>query len=159
MAEQRRLVVYTDGACLGNPGPGGWAWAVEEEAGRDGRVASGSDPWTTNQRMEVTAVIEALAVLDGPVQIASDSAYVVNCFRQRWWSGWVNRGWRNSKGQPVANQDLWRPLVETVRGRGDVAFRWVKGHSGDPMNDLVDRLALAAATSQQGGSGFPGGTA
>ncbi len=145
------MVVYTDGACLGNPGPGGWAWAV---AG--GAFASGADPWTTNQRMELAAVLSALEALEGPVEVVSDSTYVVNCFRQGWWMGWEARGWRNARGQPVANQDLWRPLVRAVKGRREeVAFRWVKGHSADVMNDLADRLALQAAMTQSGVSGGP----
>lgn len=147
--------VYTDGACQGNPGPGGWAWAVPGPDGlADGPYASGAEAWTTNQRMELTAVLRALDALDGPVQVLSDSTYVVNCFRQRWWAGWEKRGWRNARGQAVANQDLWRPLVETVRARGDVSFEWVKGHSGDRFNDLVDRLAVEAALHQVGRSGL-----
>jgi ribonuclease HI len=97
--------------------------------------------------MELTAVLEALQTLgsrEGPIEIVSDSTYVVNCFRDRWWEGWLRRGWRNSKKEPVANRDLWEPLVDLVRARGTVTFRWVKGHSGDPMNDLVDRMAVAA---------------
>jgi len=139
-----RLVVFTDGSCKGNPGPGGWAWAVAPDGEPHG---AGGDPATTNQRMEVRAVIEALRALapDGrPVEIVSDSTYVVNCFRDGWWKKWERNGWKNSKRQPVANDDLWRPLVELVR-EGDVTFRWVKGHSGDPMNDRVDALAVAAA--------------
>jgi ribonuclease HI len=132
--------VYTDGACIGNPGPGGWAWAVSPS-----RRDSGASPWTTNQRMEITAVLEALRSIDGPVEVVSDSSYVVNCFRDRWWVGWEARGWRNARRQPVANQDLWRPLVELVRQRPGVRFRWVKGHAGDPLNELADRLANEAA--------------
>ncbi len=81
----------------------------------------------------------------GPVriEIVSDSTYVVNCFRDNWWVKWERNGWRNSKKEPVANVDLWKPLIELVRS-GDVSFRWVKGHSGDPMNDLVDQLAVEA---------------
>lgn len=151
-------VVYTDGACKGNPGPGGWAWAVPgPSGGPDGPFASGADPWTTNQRMEVTAVVRALESLEGPVEVRSDSTYVVNCFRQRWWVGWEKRGWRNSQGQPVANQDLWRPLVDLVRSRGQVTFSWVKGHSGHPLNDLVDALAVEAATAQVGRAGAGAG--
>ncbi|MGH9066316.1 MAG: ribonuclease H family protein, partial [Acidimicrobiales bacterium] len=96
------------------------------------------------------AVLRALEAIDGPVEVRSDSTYVVNCFRQRWWAGWERRGWRNAAGKPVANQDLWRPLVETVRARGQVGFSWVKGHSGDPFNELVDRLAVEAASLQVG---------
>lgn len=137
-------VVYTDGACSGNPGRGGWAWAV---AG--GPQASGGEPWTTNQRMELTAALEALRALPGPLLVMSDSTYVVNCFRDKWYEGWKRRGWLNSARKPVANRDLWEPMVELYLARRDeVAFRWVKGHSGDPMNDLVDRLAVEAAASQ-----------
>ena len=78
-----------------------------------------------------------------PVEVVSDSTYVVNCFRDGWWVRWEKNGWRNAKKQPVANADLWKPIVELVRD-GDVRFRWVKGHGDDPMNDLVDRLAVAA---------------
>ncbi len=144
-------VVYTDGSCLGNPGPGGWAWAV---AG--GPSDAGAEPGTTNQRMELTAVLRALETLPGPLRVVSDSTYVVNCFRQRWWEGWRRRGWRNTQGRPVANRDLWEPLLGLVLDDGrSVSFDWVKGHSGDPMNDLVDRLATeAAARIQTGRSGL-----
>jgi ribonuclease HI len=140
-------IVYTDGACLGNPGPGGWAWAVP-----GGAYASGAAARTTNQRMEVQAVLEALRALPGPLTVFSDSTYVVNCFRDKWWEGWLRRGWINSARKPVANRDLWEPLIELYRSRGDVAFRWVKGHSGDVWNDRVDQLAVAAARSQRGES-------
>jgi ribonuclease HI len=138
------LSVWTDGACSGNPGPGGWAWATE-----DGRQDSGGSPQTTNQRMEIQAALEAVRALDGPLVVVSDSTYVVNCFRDRWWQGWLARGWLTSAKKPVANRDLWEPLVTTVRDRGDVSFRWVKGHSGDRMNDLVDQLAVAAGQRQR----------
>ena len=81
--------------------------------------------------------------------VVSDSTYVVNCFRDRWWQGWLSRGWLTSAKKPVANRDLWEPLVTEVRSRGTVTFRWVKGHSGDPMNDFVDLLAVAAAQTQR----------
>ncbi|MEW6153283.1 MAG: SLOG family protein [Actinomycetota bacterium] len=141
--------VYTDGACLGNPGPGGWAWA---EPG--GRFESGAEPHTTNQRMEIKAALEAVRAFDGPLEIVSDSTYVVNCFRDRWWEGWLARGWTNKARQPVANRDLWEPLVGLVRADpGRVRWRWVKGHGGDPGNDLVDRLAVEAARAQAGRTG------
>ncbi len=134
-------VVYTDGACRGNPGPGGWAWAVP-----DGPSGSGGEARTTNQRMEITAVLEAVRALPGPLHVVSDSTYVVHCFRDRWWQGWRRRFWRNSQGKPVANRDLWEALLALVVDSGrTVTFDWVKGHSGDPMNDLVDRLATSAA--------------
>jgi ribonuclease HI len=138
------LEVWTDGACSGNPGPGGWAWAT-----KDGRQGSGGERQTTNQRMEIQAALEAVRALDGPLTVVSDSTYVVNCFRDAWWRGWLTRGWVNSAKKPVANRDLWEPLVIAVRDRGDVTFRWVKGHSGDPMNDLVDRLAVDAGRATQ----------
>lgn len=140
--------VYTDGACSGNPGPGGWAWAMVDGDAR----AYGSDGHTTNQRMELMAVLDAVLSFPGRLHVMSDSAYVVNCFRDRWWKGWLERGWRNSKRQEVANRDLWEPLIREYRGRsGEITFDWVKGHSGDPMNDLVDELAVRAMREQTSG--------
>src|ERR1700761_3553220 len=141
--------VYTVGACSGNPGPGGWAWAVP-----GGPFRSGAATHTTNQRMELQAVLDAVTSHDGTLDVVSDSTYVVNCFRDRWWEGWLRRGWTNSQKKPVANRDLWEPLIEAYRADpGRVAFRWVKGHSTDPMNDLVDRLAVQAAQTQEGRAG------
>ncbi len=148
------LVVYTDGACSGNPGPGGWAWAVAPDGEPTG---SGGERSTTNQRMELTAVIEAirtnLPIAHAAVKrliIVSDSTYVVNCFRDRWWVRWLNNGWRNAKKEPVANADLWEPLIEMYVSLADNErpdFQWVKGHNGDPMNERVDQLAVAAIPS------------
>ena len=140
--------VYTDGACSGNPGPGGWAWAVP-----DGLFASGAAAHTTNQRMEIQAAFEAVRAIEGPLQVVSDSTYVVNCFRDRWYVGWMQRGWKNSQRKPVANRDLWEPFIVLVLERGDVTFSWVKGHGVDPMNELVDRLAVEASLTQAGRSG------
>ena len=134
-------VVFTDGACAGNPGRGGWAWAVSPGGEPCG---SGGAAHTTNQRMELQAVLEALRALPGQLTIVSDSTYVVHCFRDRWWVKWKANGWKNSQKQPVANTDIWMPLVELVQQR-QPTFRWVKGHSGDPINDLVDRLAVVAS--------------
>ncbi|NBV81820.1 MAG: ribonuclease HI [Actinobacteria bacterium] len=137
-------VVYTDGACSGNPGPGGWAWAVAPTGDPQG---SGGESSTTNQRMELLAVLNALRVLGtqaGAIEVVSDSQYVVKCFNEAWWEGWLRRGWKNSQRQPVANRDLWEPLINLVRERGDVTFRWVRGHNGDSMNELVDALAVSA---------------
>lgn len=137
----KHVQIFTDGACRGNPGPGGWAWAVAPDGSE---CDSGGEQSTTNQRMEITAALEAIRSHAGrSLEIVSDSTYVVNCFRDRWWFKWERNGWRNSKKEPVANADLWKPLVALVAD-GDITFRWVKGHSGDPMNDLVDRLAVAA---------------
>ena len=147
------IVVYTDGACRGNPGPGGWAWAVP-----DGSYASGAEGHTTNQRMEITAALEALRALvpDAPdgVEVVSDSTYVVNCFKDGWWRGWQRRGWKNSQNKPVANRDLWEPLMElALASEAAVSWRWVKGHSGDRWNDRVDELATQAADLGSGTSG------
>jgi ribonuclease HI len=137
------ITVYTDGACSGNPGPGGWAWAVAPDGEPN---ASGGEPLTTNQRMELLAALEALRTLSPGgerIRVVSDSLYVVKCFTDKWYVKWERNGWRNSKREPVANDDLWRPLVEFERA-GNVRWEWVKGHSGDRLNDLVDRLAVAA---------------
>lgn len=137
-----RREVFTDGACKGNPGPGGWGWTTT-----DGVWASGSEDPSTNQRMEVQAVLHAVQNLDGPIEIVSDSTYVVNCFKDGWWRGWEKRGWKNSQKKPVANQDLWKPLVELVKSK-DVTFRWVKGHAGNEWNDRADEIAVAASIGE-----------
>ncbi len=146
VAEHPETIVFTDGACIGNPGPGAWAWASTPE-----HYEVGCDPSTTNQRMELSAVLQALRAHAGAVHIVSDSTYVVHCFRDRWWEGWRRRNWKNSKGEQVANQDLWRPLISLVIDErpGEIRFSWVKGHAGDPMNALVDQLANDAARTQQ----------
>ena len=144
------VAMYTDGACSGNPGPGGWGVLIVHD-GRETELSGAENP-TTNQRMELTAPIQGLRSLGAGrrrVDIYSDSAYVINCFRDKWWVNWQRNGWRNSKRQPVANADLWQPLVELVNS-GPVTFRWVRGHSGDPMNELVDSLAVAAARRAAG---------
>ncbi len=136
--------IYTDGSCLSNPGPGGWAW-LEVEGDRRG---AGAEPVTTNQRMELTAVIKGLSEVSGKVDVYSDSLYVVNCFVQRWWVKWRATGFRNSQGKPVANRDLWELLFQDVLDSGrDVSFHWVKGHASDPHNVEVDAMANGAATA------------
>jgi ribonuclease HI len=119
----------------------------------DAAFGSGAEAHTTNQRMEIVAAAQAVEHLPGPLEIVSDSTYVVKCFNDRWWEGWRRRGWKNSKKEPVANRDLWEPFIEAVLGRGDVTFTWVKGHSGNEWNDLADRLAVEAADRQEGRSG------
>ena len=137
------VVLYTDGACTGNPGPGGWAAIIGD--GADERVVSGAELLTTNQRMELTAAIEGLAATPGRrrVHLYTDSAYVMNCFRDRWWERWERTGWMNAGKQPVANRDLWERLIAETR-RHEVVWHKVKGHSGDRMNERVDRLARGA---------------
>lgn len=142
-ADDGPLRVWTDGACSGNPGPGGWAWAT-----RDGREGSGGAKHTTNQRMEIQAALEAVTTLtERPLTVVSDSTYVVNCFRNSWWRGWLAKGWVNSQKKPVANRELWEPLIAEYQ-RGGIDFEWVKGHSGDVMNDRVDALAVVERDNQ-----------
>ena len=124
----------------------------------EGRYASGAEAHTTNQRMEITAALEALRSLipEAPaaIDVVSDSTYVVKCFTDGWWRGWQRRNWKNSQNKPVANRDLWEPLIElALASEVDVRFRWVKGHSGDRWNDRVDELATLAADSGTGTSG------
>jgi ribonuclease HI len=144
------VVLYTDGACSGNPGPGGWAAIIIDDA--EERVVSGAEPATTNQRMELTAAIEGLAAIRGRrrVRLHSDSAYLVNCFRDRWWERWERNGWRGGDGKLVANRDLWERLLAEAR-RHDVTWVKVAGHSGDVLNDRADRLARAAVTGGAAG--------
>ena len=137
--EPEEITVYTDGACEpSNPGPGGWAWCVLE-----GRYESGGEPHSTNQRMELTAVLRALeywTALGVKLTVISDSQYVVNCFLDRWHVKWLATNWKNGR---VKNRDLWEPLIELALTH-DVTFRWVRGHTGDRGNELADTLASAA---------------
>jgi ribonuclease HI len=120
----------------------------------DGPFGTGAEAQSTNQRMEIRAALEAVRALDGPLEIRSDSTYVVNCFRDRWWEKWLAKGWVSSQRKPVANRDLWEPLIDLYRADpARLEFTWVKAHSDDPMNDIVDRLAVEAALIQQARSG------
>lgn len=137
------ITVYTDGACSGNPGPGGWAALLIEAGGE--RIVSGASAHTTNQRMELTAAIEGLAAITRrqPVHLFTDSSYVMNCFRDRWWARWEANGWLGAGRQSIANRDLWERLIAETR-RLDVVWHKVKGHSGDRLNERVDALARGA---------------
>ncbi len=136
------VVIYTDGACDPNPGPGGWAALLRY--GRHEKVLSGSDPQTTNNRMELQAALAALRALKRPCQVDlyTDSEYVRQGISE-WLPGWQRRGWRTSQGKPVQNQDLWQALADEGT-RHQVAWHWVRGHAGDPLNERVDRLAREA---------------
>ena len=133
--------IYTDGACKGNPGPGGWgAWL---KSGTTEKDLFGGEPGTTNNRMELMAVIEALSALKRPCQVSLylDSEYVRKGITE-WIHGWKARGWRTAAKQPVKNVELWQRLDALVTGSGHVIeWRWVKGHSGDPGNERADALA------------------
>ena len=138
------VTIYTDGACSGNPGPGGWA-AILMASGAEKEV-SGSDPATTNNRMELTAAIEALRKLNRPcrVRLYSDSAYLVSAFNQNWIRNWQRNGWKNASKQPVRNADLWHELIAAAKPH-TVEWIWVKGHDGHPENERVDALAVVEA--------------
>ena len=110
----------------------------------DGQHDAGGELDTTNQRMELTAVLRAIETLSGPLEVISDSTYVVNCFNDRWYDGWIARGWKNAQKKPVANRDIWEPLIELYLERIDeLSFTWVKAHSGIEFNEVADQLAVA----------------
>jgi len=133
------VVIYTDGACSGNPGPGGWGAVLI--SGAHERELCGGEPATTNNRMELTAAIEALEALKKPcrVDLHTDSQYLRQGITQ-WMQSWKVRGWRTADRSPVKNEDLWRRL-DTARNRHDVHWHWVRGHSGHPLNERADALA------------------
>ncbi len=135
----RPVEIYADGACRGNPGPGGWGALLRY--GEQERELWGGEPDTTNNRMELTAVIRALEVLQRPsrLHITTDSQYVLHGVTQ-WLAGWKRRGWRTADKKPVKNADLWRRLEELARGH-EVEWHWVKGHAGHPGNERADALA------------------
>ena len=142
-ADLKQVEVHTDGACLGNPGPGGWA-ALLRYRGREREVAGG-EPLTTNNRMELMAAIVALETLSEACNIVlhTDSQYVRQGICD-WMPNWVRRGWKTAAGEPVKNRDLWERL-HVAASRHRIDWRWVKGHSGDPDNERVDQLARAEA--------------
>nr|WP_309662830.1 ribonuclease HI [Sphingomonas sp.] len=148
-----KVEIFTDGACRGNPGPGGWA-ALIRTAPSEGtrareRELSGGEPLTTNNRMELVAAIEALNALTRPcrVSLITDSVYVRDGIT-RWIHGWQRNGWRTADRKPVKNADLWQQLLDAV-SRHRIEWHWVKGHSANPENDRVDELACAAADAQR----------
>ncbi len=134
--------IFTDGACRGNPGPGGWG-AILRYKGKEKNL-SGAEPHTTNNRMEMMAVIRALEALKRPckVRLTTDSQYVRKGITE-WLPQWKRRGWKTAAGKPVKNADLWRRIDE-LAGRHDIEWHWVRGHSGHEDNERADRLAVAA---------------
>lgn len=146
-----RVELWTDGACAGNPGPGGYGWTTSDGK----RQGSGGRKRTTNQRMEVEAVGQGLLSLYrdpeyrniSEIEVVSDSRYVVDCFNKEWYIGWEARGWKTSSKQPVKNLKLWQTTLRVVAAwetRGvTVKWRWVKGHAGHELNEVADRLAVA----------------
>jgi ribonuclease HI len=138
----KKITIHTDGGCLGNPGPGGWA-AVLEHAGRK-KYLSGGEPATTNNRMELQAAIEALRAIKEPCEIEffTDSQYLRQGITA-WLAGWKARGWLTAAKKPVKNEDLWRALDQAVAGHR-IAWKWLKGHAGHEGNERCDQLAAAA---------------
>jgi ribonuclease HI len=139
----KQLEIFTDGACKGNPGPGGWGAVIRY--GKHEKEISGGEPDTTNNRMELSAAIQALKTLIEPchVKLHTDSKYVLDGIT-KWIHGWQRNGWKNASKQPVRNADLWRDLIDAA-ARHQVEWIWVKGHNGHPENERADRLASDAA--------------
>ena len=139
----KTVTLYTDGACSGNPGPGGWG-AILEYMGHEQEL-SGGEKNTTNNRMELTAVIEALSALKEPcaVTLTTDSKYVVDAIEKGWVYSWQRNGWRKADKKPALNPDLWDRLL-TLLSQHEYEFEWVKGHAGHPENERCDALAVAA---------------
>ena len=137
----KTVTIYTDGACSGNPGPGGWG-AILEYMGHE-KELSGGEQNTTNNRMELTAVIRALQALKEPctVELYSDSKYVIDALQKGWAEGWRKRGWIKSDKKPVLNPDLWETLLNLVETH-DVHYHWVKGHASNPKTNRCDELAV-----------------
>ena len=142
---KKRVEIFTDGACKGNPGPGGWAALLR--LGKHEKELSGGEADTTNNRMELTAAIRALEALIEPcvITLHSDSKYVLDGIT-KWVAGWQKRGWKNASKQPVRNQDLWHELIAAALPH-EIEWVWVKGHSGHPENERADKLACDAATA------------
>ena len=141
-----KVTIYTDGACSGNPGPGGWGAILMYNGNK--KELSGGNKDTTNNIMEITAVLEALKALKFPceVDLYSDSAYVVNCFNQGWIYNWLKKGWKTASGEPVKNRELWEELYNLAKTH-KVTFHKVKGHADNEFNNRCDELARNAIDS------------
>ncbi|MBA4763995.1 MAG: ribonuclease HI [Erythrobacter sp.] len=139
----KQVEIFTDGACKGNPGPGGWGALLR--MGVNEKELSGGEAHTTNNRMEMTAAIRALEALREPCEVSlhTDSKYLIDGIT-KWIHGWKKKGWKNAAKKPVVNEDLWREL-DMIAGKHKVTWHWVRGHSGHPENERVDQLASDAA--------------
>lgn len=137
----KTVYIYTDGACSGNPGPGGWG-AILRYNGTE-KELSGGEEHTTNNRMEMCAVLYALNALKEPCEVilTSDSKYVIDSITKGWVYGWQKKGWKKSDGKPALNVDLWQPLLEEIR-RHEMEYVWIKGHAGHPENERCDAQAV-----------------
>lgn len=145
MDDKKTVYIYTDGSCSGNPGPGGWG-AILKHNSKVKKISGGNSD-TTNNRMEITAVIEALKALKVPcnVFLYTDSQYVCNSINNGWVNSWKKRGWRKSDNKPALNVDLWEELL-TLLEKHNVEFNWVKGHNGHPENEECDSMAVEQTT-------------
>ncbi|KZM51561.1 ribonuclease HI [Labrenzia sp. OB1] len=150
MSSTNRVTIYTDGACSGNPGPGGWGGILR--FGEREKELCGGEEETTNNRMELTAAIEALKALTRPcaVDLYTDSTYVRSGIKE-WIEGWKRKNWRTSQNKPVKNADLWQDL-DAARERHDVTWHWVKGHAGHPDNERADELARSGMAPYKDGA-------
>ena len=155
--DRPHVELFTDGACSGNPGPGGWAYLLRHGLSGAEREDSGGDPATTNNRMELCAVIEGLTALKQPslVDVYSDSQYVLNGL-ESWLDQWKGRGWKTAAKKPVKNEDLWRRL-DDLRAEHALRYHWVRGHNEHPENERCDILAVAARDLAAGKTGKTGG--
>ena len=146
MEQKKKVELFTYGACLGNPGPGGYG-AILRWNGREKEI-SGGEPSTTNNRMEISAAIAGLSALKVPCKVTlySDSQYLVNAIQKGWAARWKRCGWMRTKTEPAQNKDLWETLLDLLE-QHEVEFIWVKGHAGHPENERCDRLAVAFAQS------------
>lgn len=142
------VIIFTDGACSGNPGPGGWA-ALLQWRGKE-KILTGGAAHTTNNRMEMRAVIESLNALKKPchVKIHSDSALIINTFKQNWINAWIRRGWKKANKKPVENRDLWEEMLAAMEPH-KISWKKVKGHADNERNNRVDRLAVEASKKYQ----------
>lgn len=147
-----RVELFTDGACSGNPGPGGWGFVLRHPASGAEIERCGAERATTNNRMELMAVIEGLRALNKPsrIELTSDSKYVLQGLSE-WLEQWKRRGWRTAAKKPVKNEDLWR-LLDELRAVHEISFHWIEGHKGHPENERADALAVAARESLVGGA-------
>ncbi len=144
----KRVQLFIDGSCLGNPGPGGWA-ALLRYRGKE-KLLTGGEPYTTNNRMELTALLMGLKALKEPceVEVYTDSEYLKKAFTEGWLARWQAKGWKTAEGSPVKNQDLWQALLKAMAPH-TLSWHWVKGHDGHPENERVDQAARKAAKLQR----------